>query len=307
MKDLNRLMLESAQAALRESDASSLLLFIDAVEEKGFWRRFREKKKFILVTQKEEPSGPDARPGEVKAVLRLPAVKLTRLGQVKLSLIMCVAEGLVKSSDTVVCLTGLPSIGQLDAFMVLDLGKESEVFSAMGMSMGLLSKVKPEVLESVLNMALELSGEGREGRAVGTTFVIGDNEKVTGLSRPLIMNPFKGYPEEARNILDEAVHETIKEFSLLDGAFLIREDGVVMAAGVHLDAALKEEGLMPGLGCRHMAAAGITDLTEAAAVTISGSTGIVRIFSKGKVLLELERPSIQTSGDVRLDKGPPKM
>lgn len=307
MKDLNRLMLESAQAALRESDASSLLLFIDAVEEKGFWRRFREKKKFILVTQKEEPSGPDARPGEVKAVLRLPAVKLTRLGQVKLSLIMCVAEGLVKSTDTVICLTGLPSLGQLDAFMVLDLGKESEVFSAMGMSMGLLSKVKPEVLESVLNMALELSGEGREGRAVGTTFVIGDNEKVTGLSRPLIMNPFKGYPEEARNILDEAVHETIKEFSLLDGAFLIREDGVVMAAGVHLDAALKEEGLMPGLGCRHMAAAGITDLTEAAAVTISGSTGIVRIFSKGKVLLELERPSIQTSGDVRLDKGPPKM
>lgn len=307
MKDLNRLMLESAQAALRESDASSLLLFIDAVEEKGFWRRFREKKKFILVTQKEEPSGPDARPGEVKAVLRLPAVKLTRLGQVKLSLIMCVAEGLVKSTDTVVCLTGLPSLGQLDAFMVLDLGKESEVFSAMGMSMGLLSKVKPEVLESVLNMALELSGEGREGRAVGTTFVIGDNEKVTGLSRPLIMNPFKGYPEEARNILDEAVHETIKEFSLLDGAFLIREDGVVMAAGVHLDAALKEEGLMPGLGCRHMAAAGITDLTEAAAVTISGSTGIVRIFSKGKVLLELERPSIQTNGDVRLDKGPPKM
>jgi len=300
-------MLESAQAALRESDASSLLLFIDAVEEKGFWRRFREKKKFILVTQKEEPSSPEARPGEVKAVLRLPAVKLTRLGQVKLSLIMCVAEGLVKSSDTVVCLTGLPSIGQLDAFMVLDLGKESEVFSAMGMSMGLLSKVKPEVLESVLNMALELSGEGREGRAVGTTFVIGDNEKVTGLSRPLIMNPFKGYPEEARNILDEAVHETIKEFSLLDGAFLIREDGVVMAAGVHLDAALKEEGLMPGLGCRHMAAAGITDLTEAAAVTISGSTGIVRIFSKGKVLLELERPSIQTNGDVRLDKGPPKM
>lgn len=307
MKDLNRLMLESAQAALRESKASSLLLFIDAVEEKGFWRRFREKKKFILVTQKEEQAGHEARPGEVKAVLRLPPVKLTRLGQVKLSLIMCVAEGLVKSTDKVVCLTGLTSLAQLDAFMALDLEKETEVFSAVGMSMDLLSKVKPEVLESVLNIALELSGEGREGRTVGTTFVIGDNEKVTGLSRPLIMNPFKGYPEEARNILDEAMHETIKEFSLLDGAFLIREDGVVTAAGVHLDAALKEEGLMPGLGCRHMAAAGITDLTEAAAVTISGSTGIVRIFSKGKVLLELERPSLQMNGDVRLDKSPPKM
>lgn len=308
MKDLNRLMLESGRAALRESKAASLLLFIDAVEEKDFWRRSREKKRFILVTQKDEAAlSLESRPGEVKAVLKLPPVKLTRLGQVKLSLIMCVAEGLIGSSDKVVCLTGLPVHGQLDTLMVIDLEKEAEVFSAMGISMDLLKKVKPEVLESVLNIALELSSEGREGRTVGTTFVIGDNEKVMGLSRPLIMNPFKGYPEEARNILDEAVHETIKEFSLLDGAFLIREDGVVMAAGVHLDAALKEEGLMPGLGCRHMAAAGITDLTEAAAITISGSTGIVRIFRKGKVLLELERPSQQANGDVRLDKGPVKM
>jgi diadenylate cyclase len=298
MKDLNRLMLESARAALRESKAACLLLFVDAVEDKGFWRRSREKKKFILVTQKDETAlALEERPGEARAVLKLPPVKLTRLGQVKLSLIMCVAEGLIKSSDKVVCLTGLPVHGLLDTLMVLDLEKESEVFSAMGISMDLLKKVAPEVLESVLNIALELSSEGREGRTVGTTFVIGDNEKVMGLSRPLIMNPFKGYPEEARNILDEAVHETIKEFSLLDGAFLIREDGVVMAAGVHLDAALKEEGLMPGLGCRHMAAAGITDLTEAAAITISGSTGIVRIFRKGKVLLELERPSVQTNGN----------
>ncbi|CAG1064558.1 hypothetical protein BAC1_00118 [uncultured bacterium] len=307
MKDLNRQMLESAQAALRESKADFLLLFIDAVEEKDFWRRFREKKKFILVTQKDEAAASlEGRAKEVRAVLKLPPVKLTRLGQVKLTLIMCVAEGLIKSSDKVVCLTGLPVHGQLDTLMVIDLEKEAEVFSAMGISMDLLNKVKPEVLESVLNIALELSSEGREGRTVGTTFVIGDNDRVMGLSRALIMNPFRGYPEESRNILDEAVHETIKEFSLLDGAFLIREDGVVMAAGVHLDAALKEEGLMPGLGCRHMAAAGITDLTDSAAITISGSTGIVRIFRKGKVLLELERPA-QANGDVRLDKGPLKM
>lgn len=289
---MNKKMLEAAQGAFKEAGASSLMLFLDSASDSLFWKRSREKKKLVLVTQNEETEKRlEPLKKEVKAVLRLPVVRLTRIGQIKLSLIMCVAEGIIKSTDTVVCLCGLPAHGVLDTLMVIDLEKEAEVFSAMGISVDLLKKVKPEVLETVLNLALELSSEGREGRTVGTTFVIGDNDKVMKLSRPLIMNPFKGYPEDARNILDEAVHETIKEFSLLDGAFIVREDGVVMGAGIHLDAALKEEGLMPGLGCRHMAAAGITDLTEAAAVTISGSTGIVRIFRKGKIILELERPS----------------
>ncbi len=289
---LNKKMLDGAVAALKDHRAGALLFFVDAIEDRAFWRRSREKKRFVLITQSEETMK-ELEPvrKEVKAILKLPVVKLTRIGQIKLSLIMGVAEGIIKSSDKVVCVTGLPVHGILDSLMVIDLKKEAEVFTAMGISMDLLKKVKPEVLEAVLNIALELSSEGREGRTVGTTFVIGDNEKVMKLSRPLIMNPFKGYPEDARNILDEAVHETIKEFSLLDGAFIIREDGAVMAAGVHLDAALEEEGLMPGLGCRHMAAAGITDVTEAAAITISGSTGIVRIFRRGKILLELERPS----------------
>lgn len=290
-QELNRKMLESASAAMKDAKAEALLLFVDAADDKTFWRRSRARKKFILITQDAETaSALECFRKEVKAVLKLPVVRLTRVGQVKLSLIMGVTEGLIKSSDKVVCVAGLPVHGVLDTLMIIDLEREAEVFSAMGISMDLLKKVKPEVLEAVLNIALELSSEGREGRTVGTTFVIGDNDKVMELSRPLIMNPFKGYPEEARNILDEAVHETIKEYSLLDGAFVIREDGVVMAAGIHLDAALKEEGLMPGLGCRHMAAAGITDVTGAAAITISGSTGIVRIFRKGKVLLELEKP-----------------
>lgn len=297
---LNEKMMEAAVAALRDHRAGALFFFVDAIEDRTFWRRSKEKKRFVLITQSEETLK-ELEPlrKDVKAVLKLPVVRLTRIGQVKLSLIMGVAEGIIKSSDKVVCITGLPVHGILDSLMIIDLKKEAEVFTAMGISMDLLRKVKPEVLEAVLNIALELSSEGREGRTVGTTFVIGDNDKVMKLSRPLIMNPFKGYPEEARNILDEAVHETIKEFSLLDGAFIIREDGVVMAAGVHLDAALEEEGLMPGLGCRHMAAAGITDVTEAAAITISGSTGIVRIFRRGKILLELERPSAKPEAPVK--------
>ncbi|MBI1910461.1 MAG: DNA integrity scanning protein DisA nucleotide-binding domain protein [Deltaproteobacteria bacterium] len=294
MADLNKKMLDYAFGILTDEKAAAIILFLDSVEDWKFWKKFQHKEKLILATQKPETEA-DLEPfrKELLNILKLPQVKLTRIGQIKLSIIMGITEGIINSCDKVVCVTGAPSIGILDSLMLFDLKKETEVFTSMGISKDLLKKVKPEVIETVLNIALELSSEGREGRAIGTTFVIGDNEKVMKLSKPLIMNPFKGYPEEARNILDQAVHETIKEFSLLDGAFIIREDGVVMGAGVHLDAALEEEGILPGLGCRHMSAAGITDVTDAAAITISGSTGIVRIFRKGKILLEIEKPSAE--------------
>lgn len=290
MSGLNRIMLDNALGVMKAAGAASLMIFIDASDDWGFWKKSSHRKKLIIVTQSPESEKElEACRKEFKAVLRLPAIRLTRVGRIKLSIIMCMTEGIIGASEKVVCLAGMPGTDSLDTMMVIDMGKESEVFSTIGISKDLFKKVKPEVLETVLNLALELSNEGREGKPIGTIFVVGDHEKVLDLSRPLIMNPFKGYPEESRNLLDYAVHETMKEFALLDGAFVISEAGVVMSAGVHLDAALKEEGLMPGLGCRHMAAAGITDVTEAAAITISGSTGIVRIFRKGKILIEIEK------------------
>ncbi len=291
--DFNRSMVDNALTALRDIKGAALVLFLDAIDDWSVWRARPEKRKIILVTHREDFQK-DLEPlkENLKAVLRLPNVNLTRLGRVKLSVIMAVTDGVIKNTDRIVCLTGLPRSGLFDTMMALDLSAENEVFSTRCISRGLMKKIRPPVIDTVLGIALELSSEGREGKAVGTTFVIGGYEKVLKLSRPLIMNPFKGYPEEARNILDASLHETIKEFSLLDGAFVIREDGVVMSAGVHLDAALEGGGLLPGLGSRHMAAAGITDVTDAVAITISGSTGIVRVFRKGKVILELEKPNM---------------
>lgn len=292
MKDLNREMAGYAMSVLEGIGGSAVVLFMDALKDWDLWRELPGRERLVLITQKEEAYGCiEKDEAGIKAAVKLPPVSLTRLGGIKLATISCLTSGVISSSDRVVYLTGVAGSGVLDTVVALDLASESELMATRGISVDLLQKIRPEVMDMVLNIALELASEGREERPVGTTFVIGDNERVSKLSRPLIMNPFKGYPESSRNILDESVHETVKEFSLLDGAFIIHENGVVMAAGVHLDAALKEEGLLPGLGSRHMAAAGITDVTDALAITISGSTGMVRMFKAGKVILELERPA----------------
>ncbi len=90
------------------------------------------------------------------------------------------------------------------------------------------------VFEAVIKIALEISTEGREGRSIGTAFILGDSENVLAKSRQLIMNPFQGYKKEERLITDPDISDNIKEFAQLDGAFVITGDGVVEAAGRYI-------------------------------------------------------------------------
>jgi DNA integrity scanning protein DisA with diadenylate cyclase activity len=158
-----------------------------------------------------------------------------------------------------------------------------------GSSRELLSNVRPEVLERTVQLAYEIAAEGREGKPIGTLFVLGESEAVLEKSKQLVMNPFRGYPEETRNILDPTLSETIKEFACIDGAFIVRDDGVVLAAGAYLTPGTSEVELPAGYGTRHQAAAAISAVTNAYGIAVSESTGTVTVYKKGVTLTTLER------------------
>ena len=207
----------------------------------------------------------------------------------KIAVTKGIASGLLQKGDKVVCLTGISRFGYLDSVTVIDVGREYEILAAEQIS-DIFEGVYPEVFESVLNIALELAAQGREGRSVGTIFVLGDHENVLRFSRQMIINPFMGYREEERNVLDPGLKDTIKEFSALDGAFIIKENGVMVSAGTHLNAAVESKDFPKGLGGRHIAAAGITGVTGAIAVVVSESTGTVRVFKNGRMFVGIEKP-----------------
>jgi DNA integrity scanning protein DisA with diadenylate cyclase activity len=223
--------------------------------------------------------------------LQVPDIKLTRMGQIKVAVMLAISGKIIKSGDRIVCVTGVASFGNNDSIVVIDTGKEFEIFSSANL-LDIPDSVRPDVFETVLKLAMELAARGREGKSVGTIFVLGDEERVLQLSRQLIINPFKGYSEEELSIHDPQLRDAIKEFSAIDGAFVIRGDGVLITAGRHLNAALEDEDMPKGLGSRHVAAAGITSLTDAIAIVISESAGTLRIFKKGRVFMEIERPPV---------------
>ena len=56
--------------------------------------------------------------------------------------------------------------------------------------------IRKAALEAIVQLAVELAREGREGRKIGTLFVIGDVENVLARSRQLLLDPLYGHPAE---------------------------------------------------------------------------------------------------------------
>ncbi|MCX8044311.1 MAG: diadenylate cyclase [Desulfobacterota bacterium] len=194
-----------------------------------------------------------------------------------------IETGKIKKGERILCLYSRAGSKLIDTIRIVRIEEMYGPISPRDLK-NIGKKVSVDLLFAVVNLAVEIGQEGREGTPVGTIFVVGDADRVLELSKPMIFNPFRGYAEDERNIFDPKVQESIKELALLDGAFVIREDGVVLAAGMYLHGPAEKIAPLKGLGARHAAAAAISQSTNAIAITVSESTGTVRIFSGGRPL-----------------------
>lgn len=149
-------------------------------------------------------------------------------------------------------------------------------------------RVSAEVMRAVITLAVEIGREGREGRPIGTMFVVGDSDIVMENSHQLLFNPFEGHPSTVRDVADTENWESLKEVSQIEGAFVVDDQGQVMAAGRYLDVEASDIEITKGLGARHTAAAAISKMTDAIAIVVAESGGVVRIFKDGEIIGEIE-------------------
>ncbi len=288
MKTFNKIMINHAIKIAQEVKANALLVCIDITRDiTAIAEEIKKPIGVIIVTREDEELSEDIKKFAKK--LDVPNVNLTRVGKIKIAVAKGIVLGFFKRGDKIVCLSGVPKFGYADSIIVIDVGKEFEILTSDFIN-DVIENVRPEVFNTTLNLACELAAQGRESKKIGTIFVLGDDEKVMQLSRQMIINPFLGYSEEQLNILNPELEETIKELSAIDGAFIIKENGVLVSAGRHLNAAIDSRDFPAGLGSRHIAAAGITNVTKAVAIVISESSGNVSVFKNGKLFVTIEKP-----------------
>jgi hypothetical protein len=220
--------------------------------------------------------------------ISLPVYDMTRPEKFKIALVGGIAKGIFQQGEVVLGLLGRRPTRYPDSLLVVTIGGDSEDIVDTGFGVVGEERIPSAVLERLIDLAVGIAVDGWEGRPLGTLLVVGDTAAVMEKSKQLTLNPFQGYSESEKNILDPEVRNAIRNFAVLDGAFVIREDGVVLAAGRYLQFDEESELQVPlGLGARHVAAAGISQATEAVAIVVSETNGEVRVFQKGRCMLHI--------------------
>jgi diadenylate cyclase len=276
--DLAVQLAESAKA-----DAIMVLL-----ESPTDWEKLKarsEQTKVLVAADRPEQLEGAAAAGLATLVLHMDDVpvfdKLTQ------ALLESVGQELLKSGSDVLAVYSGFEPGKIDSLSYIRLDEHLGRLTVRDLRQ-LKTRVPLDTLKAVVDIAVEIGREGREGKPVGTMFVVGDSKKVMENSHPAVHDPFRGYSRKERNVRDRRVRESIKELAQLDGAFVIESDGVVSAGCRILDSAPVSLTLSKGLGARHWAAAAISKNTKAIAVVVSESSGTVRLFQNGEVVLRIE-------------------
>ena len=274
-----------AAVALASKPHVDHLLYVGdlPLPEELFRGKPRARKK--LVQAVVGPSQRSVIEGEGIPVLPLPEYDLGRPEKLKIALVSGIARGIYKEGDVVLGLLARKPAALPDSIFLVTVGQE-EGDGSFGFLQA--ETVSAGVMDALIDLAVSIGVEGWEGRPVGALFVVGDSNTVMEKSKQLTLNPFQGYSEDEKNIMNPDVRHALHAFAVLDGAFVVREDGVVVAAGRYLNFDEEEEVDVPlGLGARHMAAAGISRDSESIAIVVSQTSGSVRVFRHGKVALEL--------------------
>ncbi|MFC7234007.1 diadenylate cyclase DacZ [Halosegnis marinus] len=189
--------------------------------------------------------------------------------------------GFVEEEHVVACATNVFE-GAIDTVTRVN----ADSFSRSGVyDLFVESRADPSVIRDVFEVAVELGKKGQKGKQVGALFVVGDAGKVMNKSRPLSYNPFE---KSHVHVGDPIVNVMLKEFSRLDGAFVVSDSGKIVSAYRYLEPSAEGTDIPKGLGARHMAAAGITRETNAVCIVLSESDGLVRAFQGGDLILELD-------------------
>ncbi len=278
-------LLAAAQRVAMDSNAAAIVMLSESPYD--FVEIRKKLRKVRLLVASDNPDVQRAATADDVDLVPLDSSSRTRQMQLSQALIEAIADEYLKSGDTIVALYSGYERDAIDSLSVINLRDHLARLTSRDLQR-LETKVPLETLRSVVDLAVEIGREGREGKAVGTLFVVGSHRKVLPLSREGVHDNFRGYPRNERELSNPRVRESVKEIALLDGAFIVSSAGVVQSAGRILVAPARGLTLSKGLGARHWAAAAITKTTPAVAITVSESNGTVRIFQDGRVMLRIE-------------------
>lgn len=280
-------MVSAAVALLQDRGADAILILLEGSTD---WKRIAEicascDKPIIVAVD-----APDDLEGAAEAGLNPIALnkeKAPLLERLQHALLEAAADEFIRTNGEVIAVYSGFQRGRLDSISHLQLDERMRRLTVRDLQM-LESRVPLKTIKTVVDLAAQIGREGREGKPVGTLFVVGDTRNVLDHSNDSGVDPFRGYNRKHRNLLDAKVQDDAKEIAQLDGAFIVNGEGIIERSRQMLEASHGDLTMTKGLGARHWAAAAITRITKSISVVVSQSTGTVRLYQDGLLVMRIE-------------------
>ena len=276
---------DSAVELVASTEGESILVRLDFVADWAELERATRKAGLLVASHLSEVAESAMAYGMRTILLEMPEATIQdRLSQ---AILESVAAEWISTGATVVAVYSRFEVEKPDTVSVIHLNERLGKLTARDLRQ-LETKVPLDTLKLVVDLAVDIGREGREGKPVGTMLIVGDHRHVLQQSRPACFDLVKGYPRRERNLADPWVRECMKEIAQLDGAIIIASDGTVEATSRLINTGGGDLMLTTGLGARHYAGAAISKNTQAISVVVSESSGTVRLFQNGEVVLRIE-------------------
>ena len=277
MKKIDEIIGVAATKIARDIKADSIVT-VEKVEKENYEDSDKIKIKVSIFKQ--------SAPGIFKKVEYETKTKKLEFGSIipiKTLLLEAVNKGHIKEGEKIVCVQD-PNIGAgyQGLLFIFDV---DEIFFKIGQQK-LSEHIGSEIVEAVINLAKEIGEEGREGRKIGTAFIVGDPQELNKHLKQMIINPFYNLTDKPK-ITDPDLKETIKNFAQLDGAFIINPEGEIISAGTYIDIDTAELEFPDGFGTKHRSCAALTKQTNSIAVVVSETAGRVRVLKQGRISIKV--------------------
>lgn len=257
----------------------------DRLDDFSLINSLRGREKIVWLTTPQQAENITVEATDEILTLSLDSIRGSAIRS--MGLLLACLRGIMLPDEKILCLYSSIAGEDIDSITITRPKDRLRIIRTMDMeTIGRL--FAPEVFIRLVNILTRFAMEGREGKPIGTIFVLGDPEEMGPYLKEMILNPCRGHAPELRNVFNRSFFETFRELSALDGAFLINRQGIVESAGIYLAAPETPSALQQGLGARHAAASAITEHADCITMVLSESSGNISIFHDGEPLFEIE-------------------
>ncbi len=281
-----QLLIQSAFGLAHQLGLRTVIIQADEMSDVRLIEKMEVSKQLIWLVRTDDFKKSEKIRANQK-ILSVPDTGLSRMSQVKIGMFLAIFNGFIEIEESVLCVCGIAGSERLDTILVANGKRDFPWLKSLSL-VGREPLLATKEFGRLVDIALAIGAEGREGRPLGTTFILGSRAELKPHLRQLVLNPFSGHRAKRRDIHSSEILDTIREFAALDGAFIVNRKGVLLSAGTYLEAESNRVKIRSGLGARHRSAAALTAVTNSVALVVSSSSRHVTVFHRGQTLLELQ-------------------